>query len=182
MNGTNGITALFHSCMTHQPHHKTPYYALPERRPGNTEDGYIEETNAIGEYFFFNSSMYVVSEMRASNGMNSDPALVTNGPSLYSRTKYGYEEAVYNNQGRGFQGFRNIVVDFEPLAGRNEYSTRNVSNFHQIFPLAGRLDRIETFSPIGSITAIQKDKYTWSDDISPIDDVYFLPMKKTCRE
>ena len=168
----NSISQLYDSSATPQ----MPYYALPERRPGNTEDGYIQDVGAQGEYFFFNSSMYVVGEMRASNGMRSDPTLVTFGPSLYSSTKYGYEEAVFNNQGRGFQGFRKIVVDFEPMAGRNEFSTRNVSKFHQVFPLSGRLERIETFSPIGSTSAIQKDKYTWTNT-NTINDVYFTPLK-----
>ena len=67
-----------------------PFYSVPQER-------YIDE---FGEYFYFASSMYVVQETEQDNG---------NGGA--NTTQYNYREAIYNRSGRGFQGFRTIIVD-----------------------------------------------------------------------
>lgn len=80
-----------------------------------------------GEYLHFASSMYVVSEFKQDNGVGGQNA-----------TEYAYVGAVYNTQGRGFQGFREIHV--ENVAQQ----TRSVSAFEQMFPLTGRLTSTST--------------------------------------
>ncbi|MCW9017407.1 MAG: hypothetical protein OQJ89_10610, partial [Kangiellaceae bacterium] len=79
--------------------------------------------------FSFGSSMYVVSEFRQSNGVGG-----------LNNVNYQYRGAVYNNQGRGFQGFRSIIIDSPSQVDSNGSiieSTRSVTNFHQRFPTAG---------------------------------------------
>ena len=98
---------------------------------------YVDQDDS-GDHFYFNSSMYVVEEMRESNGRRS-----TNGSPDQSITRYAYEEAVYNNKGRGFQGFRTIKVRHKP-SRLHPYETESTSLFHQLFPLAGRLEKITT--------------------------------------
>jgi len=110
-----------------------PLYVVPDRSNG---DGYVD--NADGEYFYFASSMYVVSQFDQSNG------LLDGSVRLQNSTYYGYEEAVFNNQGRGFQGFRKVVseqVMTNPVAILDDpqNNLRSVSVFYQLFPLAGRM-------------------------------------------
>ncbi|MBL4658953.1 MAG: hypothetical protein JKY19_01240, partial [Alcanivoracaceae bacterium] len=105
-----------------------PLYTVPDRLD---DDSYVdEEAAAVGEHFYFNSSMYVVSEMSQTNNYGS-----------HSLNEYAYEEAVYNNQGRGFQGFRKITVKSNPADG-SIYETTSASTFHQVFPLAGKLESV----------------------------------------
>lgn len=70
------------------------FYGVPEDR----EDFYIE-TDPSRTHFYFTSSMPLVSSFLQSNGLGG-----------FNRTDYGYREAVYNSQGRGFMGFRDILV------------------------------------------------------------------------
>ncbi|MCG8465705.1 MAG: FG-GAP-like repeat-containing protein, partial [Xanthomonadales bacterium] len=116
-----------------------PLYSLPDRDSGDSLYDYQSE-----HYFYFQSSMYVVSKMETTNG------LVANGEDQTNRTYYGYEEAVFNNQGRGFQGFRKILSEDHirtPDAGLDNPANdlRTVSFFHQVFPLAGRLHKSVVF-------------------------------------
>ena len=78
-------------------------------------------------YFHFGSSMLVAQEHRVSNGIGSG----------LNATQYRYRGAVYNNQGRGFQGFRTVIVD-------NPSGVRGVTDFHQTFPIAGAIDVART--------------------------------------
>lgn len=80
------------------------------------------------ENFYFTSSMYVVSNSYQSNGINSN----------FNETQYNYREAIYNRAGRGFQGFRSVIVD--DLAS----GMRSVTDFHQIFPKAGKIQEVRT--------------------------------------
>jgi len=98
---------------------------------------YVDQDDT-GDHFYFNSSMYVVEEMRESNGL-----IGPNGTDDQSVTRYAYEEAVYNKKGRGFQGFRKIRVRHKP-SRLHPYETESTSLFHQLFPLAGRLEKITT--------------------------------------
>ncbi|WP_395373540.1 SpvB/TcaC N-terminal domain-containing protein [Marinicella sp. W31] len=118
-------------------------YTVSERHPQSNEspDGYIDNLNAAGKYFYFYSSMYVVKEMQQSNGTQ---VIENNGngteqiPDFTSNT-YKYMDAVYNNEGRGFQGFHKIYVTSKPLVLNDKYTTTSESTFEQIFPLAGNL-------------------------------------------
>jgi RHS repeat-associated protein len=111
-----------------------PLYTVPDRL---TADSYVDEDALAGEHFYFNSSMYVVAEMRQTNNYGSQ-----------ALNEYAYEEAVYNNQGRGFQGFRKISVRSNPAIG-STYETTSESTFHQVFPLAGKLESVKVMANNG---------------------------------
>ena len=120
-------------------------YTVEERSSGQ-EDGYLDSAGVSGEYFYFNSSMYVVAEMLQSNGLDITGGIHGSGRGDgYETTSYEYEGAVYNNAGRGFQGFRKITVTNSPKPDDNTFATKSVSTFHQVFPKAGKLEKIETY-------------------------------------
>ncbi|MBG22048.1 MAG: hypothetical protein CMF22_01130, partial [Idiomarinaceae bacterium] len=93
---------------------------------GINDERYVTNDEAQ-EHFYFTSSMYVVSDTLESNGVGG-----------LNETEYNYREAVYNAAGRGFQGFRQIIVDTK-ATGR-----RAVTDFHQIFPLTGKVESLYT--------------------------------------
>ncbi|MCO7224811.1 RHS repeat-associated core domain-containing protein [Pleionea sp. CnH1-48] len=91
---------------------------------------------ADDNHFRFTSSMYAVSDFRQSNGVGS-----------LNTTRYSYRDAVYNNKGRGFQGFRTVIVDTPTsLNAQNEVNDwlRSVFTFHQFHPLAGKIETLKT--------------------------------------
>ncbi len=69
------------------------------------------------EHFNFASSMYTVASFKQSNGVGG-----------LNETQYLYRGAVYNNQGRGFRGFKSITE----LDLTNGVSTH--TRFKQVFP------------------------------------------------
>ncbi|MBL4705312.1 MAG: fibronectin type III domain-containing protein, partial [Flavobacteriales bacterium] len=77
-------------------------------------------------YFYFTSSMMAVSDFYQADGIGGEV-----------KTRYGYREAIYNRRGRGFQGFRSIVVD-------GPSGIRSVTDFHQRFPLSGKIEEART--------------------------------------
>jgi Insecticide toxin TcdB middle/N-terminal region len=90
-------------------------YRVPNRDSGQ---GYVDSN-----HFYFQSSMNVVSEMQRRNGIGS-----------MNTVRYGYEEAMYNNKGRGFTGFRKIVT--EDVAN----GLRSATVFHQKYPLISQVE------------------------------------------
>jgi len=117
-----------------------PLYSIPTTVAGR----YIDD-----RHFYFTSSMPVVSEMRRSDGIGG------------MRTwRYGYSEAMYHAQGRGFQGFRQIIE--EDLQG----GLRTTTTFHQKFPLTSQPERV-VVNPLtrsGEDGAISREQYTWRCD------------------
>ncbi|MET1254161.1 RHS repeat domain-containing protein, partial [Aliikangiella maris] len=93
-----------------------PYY---ERDTGYYDGLSSEDKN---KYFNFSSSMYAVAEHRKSDGVGG-----------LNSTRYRYKDAMFNREGRGFQGFRTITVD-------NPNGIRAVTDFHQVFPLTGQIE------------------------------------------
>ena len=89
------------------------------------------------DYFHFASSMNVVADHRASNGVGG-----------LNSTKYRYRGAIYNNKGRGFQGFKTIIVEEDvypsghPLANSDKITR---TDFYQKWPLSGQLDKTCTW-------------------------------------
>ncbi|KZN66402.1 RHS repeat-associated core domain-containing protein [Pseudoalteromonas luteoviolacea] len=79
-------------------------------------------------YQNFTSSMYAVHEFKQDDGVGSD---------LIKR--YAYRGAVYNNQGRGFMGFRSIIEANMALGLVTQ------SDFSQVFPAIGKLKNTATF-------------------------------------
>jgi len=118
----------------------TPLYTVPMV----ASQRYIDE-----RHIYFTSSMNIVAEMLSSDGIGG------------LRTwRYGYGEAMYNTQGRGFQGFRTIIEE-DVLAG-----LRTTTTFHQKFPLTSQPERI-VVNPIartGEDGPISKEQYTWRCD------------------
>ena len=100
---------------------------------------YISGDIAAGdqEYFHFSSSMMVVAEHRVSSGIGN----------ALNATQYRYKGAIYNNQGRGFQGFRTIIVDSPAQinsSGEVTEKMRSVTDFHQKFPKSGQIEWVHT--------------------------------------
>ncbi len=121
-------------------------------------NNFYEVTHSYQEsdpkYFHFASSMYAVASSKQSDGIGG-----------MNETRYRYRGAMYNTQGRGFQGFKQIIVDDlsdSDLAKR----VRSVSDFHQKFPLSGKLEQTRTcLVSSGSETCnsglINKAYYKW---------------------
>lgn len=105
---------------------KNFYYA-----PDGSVNRYVA-TDTKRQNFLFTSSMYVVSDSYHSNGIGG-----------LNQKQYSYREAVYNRMGRGFQGFRSIIVDDLSDTDPNKH-IRSVSDFHQKFPLSGKLEQTRT--------------------------------------
>lgn len=118
----------------------TPLYTVPTV----AAQRYIDE-----RHIYFTSSMQVVSEMIQSDGVGG-----------FRTWRYGYGEAVYNNQGRGFQGFRTLIEE-DVLSG-----LRTTTTFHQKFPLTSQPERV-VVNPItrsGEDGPISKQTYAWRCD------------------
>ncbi|MBN8213217.1 MAG: VCBS repeat-containing protein [Xanthomonadales bacterium] len=118
----------------------TPLYTVPTV----ASQRYIDE-----RHIYFTSSMQVVSEMVQSDGIGG-----------FRTWRYGYSEAMYNNQGRGFQGFRTLIEE-DVLSG-----LRTTTTFHQKFPLTSQPERVvvNPISRSGEDGPISKQTYAWRCD------------------
>ena len=112
-----------------------PLYATPSRETG---DSMFRGAGSEGmdDYFLFTSSMYVVSSFKSSNGASLN---------TQNTTWYGYEEAVFNNKGRGFQGFKAIHSEMHAPDDNNSSfaanpRTRSTTIFRQDFPYSGLIE------------------------------------------
>ncbi len=117
-----------------------PLYTVPTV----SSQRYIDE-----RHIYFTSSMPVVESMIRSDALGG-----------YRTWRYGYGEAMYNTQGRGFQGFRTIIEE-DVSAG-----LRTTTTFHQKFPLTSQPERV-VVNPIarsGEDGAISREEYTWRCD------------------
>ena len=113
LSATNGLGVV--SSWDYYPLSSTlGFYTVPSVTSGNRY--------AADDYFYFNSSMYTVGEYRESNGIGGN-----------ATHDFHYNQAIYNNQGRGFQGFQSVVDD-NLVTG-----ARSVQLYHQRFPLSGQL-------------------------------------------
>ncbi|WP_190285576.1 toxin glutamine deamidase domain-containing protein [Montanilutibacter psychrotolerans] len=114
-----------------------PLYTLPTA----AADRYIDD-----RHFYFTSSMPVVSDMIQSDGVGD-----------FRSWRYGYSEAMYHARGRGFQGFRTVVVEDE-AAG-----TRTSTTFHQKFPLTSQPEKIvvNSLKRSGVDAPISVQDFTW---------------------
>lgn len=125
-----------------------PFYSVPAR---STDAGYVD-----AKHFYFTSSMNAVETMVDATDW---------GVNFWT---YSYTEAMYNNRGRGFQGFRSIVAD---VSYGGLLPNRTVSTFHQKFPLTGLLERVEERLAIdgGSFAS-----GTFVSSVPPIESVDYL--------
>ncbi len=116
------------------------------------------------EYFYFTSTMYVVADFLTSHhGSCTGSGLANCDPTMFKR-RYAYREAMYNNQGRGFQGFRTIIEDDV------QRELRTTTTFHQKWPLTGRVEtsKTQTFAQIGGAGYASSVANTWAS-AQPID-------------
>jgi|GEM_PF-1927559 len=150
-----------------------PFYEVPSLV--EKENRY---TNGLSRnYLYFTSSMPLVHEFRQSNGQQG---LIAN--------QYYYREAIYNREGRGFQGFRSVIVDSP--TGIDELGTltytRSVSDFHQVFPIAGKIEEVRTclatneLQPCSSglLSRTQIDQYLELNTIN-LNTYWVVPHKVT---
>lgn len=118
-----------------------PFYSLPAQR----------YTDA--RHYYFASSMPVVYVLVRSNGIGGDSG---------ARTQvFTYAEAMYNHQGRGFQGFRQIST-FTATSGQAVgRELRTQTTFHQKFPLTGNTASVLVAPSSQPTHPITKQDNTW---------------------
>ncbi|MCG7537923.1 RHS repeat-associated core domain-containing protein [Pseudoalteromonas sp. OOF1S-7] len=137
---------------------------------------YKADTQVDTGYQNFTSSMYVVKEFKQDNGVGGD----------FVR-RYAYRGALFNNQGRGFMGFRSII---EADVTRGLVTQ---SDFLQKFPYAGRLKAKATFIAdeytldgrkllSTESNAIGHSKMTWADNPSHNLSKVYSPYVNTSLE
>ena len=140
----------------------TAWRYSPLSMPGNTAPGIpFYSVPASGRYvdarhFYFTSTMPAVQVMTQSSGAvdKEDPTIAGGSRSWF----YGYQEAMYNRLGRGFQGFRGIV---KSQLLPDTRGVRVTTLFHQKFPLTGRVETEET-APLNKPTfPIRRETNTW---------------------
>lgn len=82
------------------------------------------------DYLHFASSMYVVAEQLQSDGIGG-----------LNSTLYRYRDAIYNNKGRGYQGFKAIITEGDARGAEDsDVSNEDVvtrSDYYQKWPLSG---------------------------------------------
>lgn len=106
-----------------------PLYEIPSREDGT--GGYVDN-----KHFYFRSSMPVVSTY-------TETISGWSGQRAYQRTHtFGYREAMYNNAGRGFRGFRDILEQADVLTASNQIldGTLTLTRFRQIFPFSSAVE------------------------------------------
>ncbi|WP_179024981.1 RHS repeat-associated core domain-containing protein [Shewanella sp. Scap07] len=121
-------------------------------RPLSTGEGsagqakmYQTDHDYVGDgYIHFGSSMYVVQSFEQSNGVGGS-----------NTTEYAYKGAMYNLQGRGFTGFREII---EKDVARNK-TVQSV--FKQKFPQVSLLES-QTVKVSG--TTVAQTTNIWADN------------------
>lgn len=116
---------------------ETPLYSLPEDEASRYTDD---------RHTYFTSSMPVVSDFASSDGAGG-----------FRSFRYGYGEAMYNQWGRGFQGFRTVIEE-DDAAG-----TRTTTEFHQKFPLTSRVERVVRNALVqpGTAKPFEQTAYEW---------------------
>lgn len=116
----------------------TPLYSLP----ADLASRYID-----ARHTYFGSTMQVVSEMTQTNGLGNN----------VNQMRYSYSEAMYNTQGRGFQGFRKIIE--EDVTG----GLRTTTTFSQKYPLTSLVEKV-VVNPIsrpGETSPISQTDTVW---------------------
>jgi RHS repeat-associated protein len=114
-------------------------------------------------HYHFGATMPVVASYRASNGVGG-----------LNEQCVRYEDAMFSTEGRGFQGFKAIVID-ENLKDGHDRSTR--TEYYDYFPLTGKpmgvQVRLRTDDPNGA--PLSEVVSVWSS--TSVDDVYHLYLE-----
>ena len=93
--------------------------------------------------YYFSSTMPVVTGMVQSNGIGG-----LTGP---RSTIYGYNQAMYNHYGRGFEGFNQITDQSGDASASRQTTT--VTTYNQEFPLIGKVACVHTLVPGSGTTS-----------------------------
>jgi RHS repeat-associated protein len=118
-----------------------PFYSIPAQR----------YTDA--RHYYFASSMPVVYSLVRDNGI---------GGNTGARTQlFTYAEAMYNHQGRGFQGFRQIASYAATNGEATNRELRTLTTFHQKFPLTGNAVSVAVAPSSRPANPITKQENTW---------------------
>ncbi|BBM03581.1 hypothetical protein GL2_36550 [Microbulbifer sp. GL-2] len=154
---TDMLIAVENGFGTRDEWHYRPLSSRDDRyhssaKPFYERGGYLDSLSSSvqEDHFEFTSSMYVVAEHRQSNGVGG-----------LNKKQYRYKGAVFNNKGRGFQGFHSIIE--EDLAADIETQ----SDFHQIFPLAGKLHKqrqwelADRTADTSGVNAFKESTFEW---------------------
>ena len=137
---TNGIGMV--NSWDYKPLSSDAYSNFYEPDHGYVNGGDIQQDDT--EHFHFGSSLTVVAEFNASNGVGSQ-----------NKKLYRYGGATFNNQGRGFRGFRRITeVDVA-----NSQLTID-TEFLQKFPFSSQVER-QTVTPGNKSVPISIVEGTW---------------------
>lgn len=124
-----------------------PNCAYPAGEPFYT----VDRSQASAGHYHFASSMTVVAEHASSDGVGG-----------LGSTCYRYEDAMYSTNGRGFDGFKAIIVDENRGDGLDK-TTRTV--FHDTFPLNGRpslsVTRLRSDWPTRTPVSRTENKWQW---------------------
>ena len=116
---------------------QTPLYTIPS----DPTQKYVDD-----RHIYFTSSMPVVSDMASSDGIGG-----------YHTIRYGYSQAMYNQTGRGFQGFRTIIEEDTTVG------LRTTTTYNQKFPLAGQVADVvvNALTRSGTDGPIKHEIYNW---------------------
>lgn len=118
-------------------------------------------TNEAEDYFHFASSMYVVADHHASNGVGG-----------LNSTKYRYRGAIYNNKGRGFQGFLAIEAEedvYSDTGSSSHLDKISRTEFYQQWPVSSIVDRSCTWLSddyILDVTPTNEDPNPTCEDVT----------------
>lgn len=126
--------------------------------------------NTSGHYHF-GSTMPVVSRYASSNGVGG----------MNSRC-YRYEDAMYSTMGRGYQGFRTISVDAQ-VEGES-YSTITRTEYHDQFPLTGRVKQAEVrlSSDSAGSNPLSRSSKRWNWQYYPDTGIYQVFPQESIEE
>jgi len=140
------------------------------------------------------SSMYVVAAFSVDN---ATAATGDTSTAAVNTTCYKYKDGLLNVEGRGFQGFREVIAEeaMPPTAGENSTvgqalsvnNMRTTTTFHQEFPLAGKVLSVHVqpmTDPAGTTEALHSTVFVWNgDDTSHVNRrVYLEKSTETTRD
>jgi RHS repeat-associated protein len=175
-NGLGAAASWNHAPLTNPaaPHdagcdsHGEPFYQAHRGSSGSFGDAMIT------------SSMWAVTRFDQTNGFNGIP-------NTSNKTCFRYQDAMLNEQGRGFEGFRVIAAD-EQLAvalgedptsappgnvcglGANQPCSPNnritTTEFYQSFPLTGRVKTVTVTNRVSG-AQLNRKSYWWNQSAGP---------------
>ena len=115
---------------------------------------------ADSRHYYFTSTMPVVINMIQNTGVDDPSDNIADGFGFRGAV-YGYADAMYNHQGRGFQGFAEVSSVMTHLGTESHRAPRTTTTFHQKFPLAGKVLSEVTSHYLQPDDPLSTTAYTW---------------------